>query len=169
MSAGISLVRFVSVIGIVLLVMSFLFPAAADVSGHVVPDTYEGKSFFATEDMYLWIESGDNVSLFSLYIFNSTITNQILESGSLEGFEPIFSLENITEYQGVVHFPHPGIYGYFLTHSYDEYVLIRGGMSARPRMVFIYLGLILISPMVVIFISRLFRKKGRILDRLLDK
>jgi len=169
MSAGISLVRFVSVVGIVLLVMSFLFPAGADVSVHIAPDTYEGESFFATEDMYLWIESGDTVSRFSLYIFNSTITNQILESGSLEGIEPIFSLENITEYQGVAHFPHSGIYGYFLTHSYNNTRFIRGVMSAQPRMVFIYLGLILISPMAVIFISRLFRKKGRILDRLLDK
>ncbi len=169
MKSIISLARLVSVVGVLLLVMSFLIPAHGEISGFVLPDTYEASCFFVTDDMNLWLESGDNVSLFSFFIVNSTDLNQILETGILEGIEPIFILENITEYQGVVHFPHPGIYGGVLSHPYNQPRIIRGGLSARPRMSFIYIGLILISPMAIIFIYQLFKKNGSILDRLFDR
>jgi hypothetical protein len=159
MGAIIQFTRLMSVVGVLLLVMSFLFPPNVDVGGFVVSDTYEVRCFFVTDDMNIWMESDDNATLFSLYIVNSTDLNQFLETGILEGIEPIFILENVTEYQGVVHFPHPGIYGWFLTHHYNDSRIIRGVMSARPRLSFIYIGLILVIPMAIIIIERLFRKK----------
>jgi hypothetical protein len=159
MSSIIPFARLVSVVGVVLLIMSFLLPAHGEISGFVLPDTYEASCFFVTDDMNLWLESGDNMSLFSFFIVNSTDMNQILETGILEGIDPIFNLENVTDYQGVVHFPHPGIYGGFLSHHYNQSRIIRGGLSASPRMSFIYIGLILVIPMAIIIIERLFRKK----------
>jgi hypothetical protein len=153
------LARLVSVVGATLLVMSLLFPPGTSVGGFVLPDTYEAQSFFVTDDMNLWMESGDNTSVFSLYIVNSTDMNQILETGTLESVEPIFVLENVTEYEGVVHFPHPGIYGWFISQPYNESRIIRGEMWAFPRLSFIYIGLLLVIPMAIIIIERLFRKK----------
>lgn len=45
---------------------------------------------------------------------------QVLESGIMDGFEPLFALENIDQYIGWVRFPEPGTDGLIATHSHSE-------------------------------------------------
>jgi hypothetical protein len=161
MSSIVQIARFLCVVGLVLLAVSSLFPEGVGLDGSVQPHTYEARCFFVTGDMNLWIQSGDETSLFSLYIVNSTDITHILETGTMEGIEPVFVLENATEYSGVVDFPQPGIYAWFLSTPYNDTLFIQGGMSSSLRMPFFLSGLVMISPMAIIFIDWLFRKRFR--------
>jgi hypothetical protein len=160
MSAITHLARLLAVVGAALLVMSFLFPAGIQMSGGLSPDiTYEAQYFLVTDDMYLHVSPKYGTNNFSLYVLSYEDMLQFLESGTLEGTNPLFVLENVSEYDGVVDFPSPGIYGSLITRPANTSVFVQGMMLAQPRLSFIITGLILISPMAIIIIYWLFREK----------
>jgi len=145
--------KFLFVIGITLLIMSVLYPAGINGGESVDPGNYEGEFFLVTDAVYLQTTSREGNYTFSLYILDSDDVVQVLESGTMNGIEPLYALEDIMEYEGWLQFPEPGIYGLIVTHSHNESVIVWVHGIAFPRFSLIYAGLVLSLPMLVIVIG----------------
>ena len=155
--------RLLFVIGISLVAMSFLFPAGISRETNIDPGHYEGNYFLVTDDIYFETRIIYGNGPFSIYFLESDDVIQVLESGTMIGIEPLFALEDIEEYEGWLHFPEPGTYGYVVTHSHSEriHVLISG--IALPRFSFIYPGIVLSLPFLIVTVFNIYQK--RILKR----
>jgi hypothetical protein len=152
-----SLARLLSIFGFALLILSVVTPAVAWPGAFMAPDVIEGECFLVTDDMYMDIRS-EGEKNFSCTLLGYEDITQFLESGSMEGLHPILHLENISEYEGAIHFPGPGVYGLFLYHTNNESIIIRCIMMGM-RMSFIYPGLVLVSPLVITLAWGLVQKK----------
>ena len=155
--------RLLGVAGITLLVLSFMFSPGVSMTAGLSPHTpYEAQFFLITDNMYIHVNTKYDYGNFSLYILSYENMLQFLESETLEGIDPLFTLENASEYEGMIYFPTQGVYGSFLTCPTNTTVIIQGMMIARPRLSFIFTGLVMISPMAIIIIYWLFTEKLKI-------
>ncbi len=142
------------VIGVSLVAMSFLFPAGISGGAHIEPGEYEGTFFLVTDDVYLWTTTRYGNGTFSLFFLESDDVIQVIESGTMIGIEPLFALEDIMDYQGWLHFPGPGTYGFVATPSNNETIIHWISGIALPRFSFIYAGIVLSVPMILIMIGK---------------
>lgn len=151
--------RLLFVIGISLVAMSFLFPAGISGETHIDPGHYEGNYFLVTDDIYFETRVIYGNGPFSIYFLESDDVIQVLEEGTMIGIEPLVALEDIEEYEGWLHFPEPGTYGFVATHSHNESIILRIWGIALPRFSFIYPGLVLSLPFVIVTVFNTYQKK----------
>jgi hypothetical protein len=151
--------RLLFVIGISLVAMSFLFPAGISRETRIDPGHYEGNYFLVTDDIYFETRIIYGNGPFSIYFLESDDVIQVLESGTMIGIEPLFALENIEEYEGWLHFPEPGTYGFVATHSNNESIRFRFSGVALPRFSFIYPGIVLSLPFVIVTVFNIYQKR----------
>ena len=151
--------RLLFVIGVSLLAMSILFPSGLSGGGRIEPGYYQGTFFLVTDDVYLWTTTREGNRTFSIYFLESDDMFQVLESGTMLGIEPLFAMEDIEEYEGWLDFPEPGTYGYVVTHSYNDSIIHRIWGIALPRFSFIYPGIVLALPFVIVTVFNIYQKK----------
>ena len=155
--------RLLFVIGVSLLAMSFLFPAGISGGARIDPGYYEGKYFLVTDDLFFETRIIYGNGPFSIFFLESDDVIQVLKSGTMIGIEPLFALEDIEEYEGWLHFPELGTYGYVATHSNNESIRLWISGIALPRFSFIYPGIVLSLPFVIFSVFNIYQK--RILKR----
>ncbi len=153
--------RLLFVIGVSLFAMSFLYPAGISGGTRIDPGYYEGTFFLVTDDLYFETRTRYGGRTFSIYFLESDDVIQVLESGTMIGIEPLFALEDIEEYEGWLHFPEPGTYGFVATHSHNESIIHWIWGIALPRFSFIYSGLVLSLPFVIVSIFNIYQKRTR--------
>ncbi len=151
--------RLLFVIGISLVAMSFLFPAGISGGARIESGNYEGNYFLVTDDIYFVTSTREGNSPFSIYFLESDDVIQVLESGTMIGIEPLFAMEDVEEYEGWLDFPEPGIYGFVATHSNNESITHRIWGIALPRFSFIYPGIVLALPFVIVSVFNIYQKR----------
>ncbi|MHA2045085.1 MAG: hypothetical protein ACW99G_09840 [Candidatus Thorarchaeota archaeon] len=157
--------RLLFVIGVSLLAMSFLFPAGISVGINIDPGHYEGTYFLVTDDIYFETTIRFGSGTFSIYFLESDDVIQVLESGTMIGIDPLFAMEDIEEYEGWLHFPESGTYGFVATHSHNDTIILRIWGIALPRFSFIYPGIVLSLPFVIVSVFNIYQKRRRTLKK----
>lgn len=152
--------RFFLVIGVSLVVMSLLFPGGVTMSELVEPGAFEGEYFLVTDDFYLHAHTDFGNYSFSFYLLDYEDVIQSLESGTVNGTNPLVAIENVEQYEGLVHCPRAGTYGILVTHPYNETLIIRFYTLTYPRFSLISLGLAIVAPMAVIQVGKLLLDRG---------
>jgi hypothetical protein len=152
--------RLALVIGVTLVVLSFLLPVGVAMSEYVDPGSYQGEYFFVEDDFDLYVHTDFGNYSFSFYVLNYEDLLASLDSGTVNGTHPLITVENVEEYRGVMHFPGPGTYGIVVTHPYDKSIIIRFSALAYPRFSLLSTGIVISVPMAVIQLGMLLSNKG---------
>lgn len=112
--------RSLYIVGITILLFSFRPVTLASVTNNIMAGEYYGLWLPITDNPFLQINtlhSNINVSAIpvSVYVLQYNDSIKALESGSLNKSAPVFKLENITYYSGLIELPSPGTYVLFVT------------------------------------------------------
>ncbi len=151
--------KFLFVVGLAIMLMSLLFPGGFGSASLLAPGNCGGEVFLVTDDVFIFTATREGNQTYSLFFLESDDVLQVLESGNMTGIEPLHALEDIMEYQGWIHFPKPGTYGLIATHSHNETIVVWVQGLAFPRFSFIFAGLILSLPMLLIAVGNFIRVK----------
>ena len=116
------------VIGLAVAGASFMSDSSSSLGTAIGYGEYGGKIFETLGDMYTTVFAGG--SSFSLYVLDHDDTLKALESASLENTTPLVELENITVYDGLIHFPSPGSYSLLVTPVYNETISVEIEISS---------------------------------------
>ena len=140
-------------IGVTFIALSFLL-LGGDIDGRLVDDgEWEIESFVVQESFYFWTNS-DNGEHYSLYILDYNDTLNVFEQGSLRTISPTLRLENITEWDGMVVIPSPGLYTILITQSNESQIRIHWMVSPPyPRPILWVPGVVMMSPGVLYLIG----------------
>ena len=140
------------IIGIALILVSFVGAVTYGQGSDVAYDDYDGVIVRTAGDILLDIES-TNQTAFSLFVLNFDDMIQMLQhDGSIEDYNPILMVENITSYHEVLTLKAPGWYAVLVTASKEGTSSIdltvtklkpSGGILV-PGIVCLALGLIII-------------------------
>lgn len=151
--------RLLLVLGVTFFIMSFHFPGGLNISEWIEPGNFEGEYFLVTEDLYLRAFTNSGNNSFSFYVLDYEDMILALEAGDINGTHPLLVFENVEEYAGLVHFPSVGTYGLFVTHPYNETLIVRFYAILIPRPSFLYLGIVLSLPFVIVTVFNIYQKK----------
>lgn len=116
------------VIGLAVAGASFMSDSSSGLGTAIDYGEYSGMTFETSGDMYMTIFAGG--SSFSLYVLDHNDTLRALESASLENTTPLVELENITVYDGLIHFPSSGSYSLLVTPFYNETISVEIEISS---------------------------------------
>jgi hypothetical protein len=158
--ATVTLSRLVLVVGVVVIVMSLVYPSGLSGGAWVEPGKWEGQYFLATDDFYLHAFTDHGNYTFSLYVLDHEGILSFLESGTVAGVEPLLAAENVQEYEGAVHFSGRGTYGIVVTHHYNESLRIVYYALVLPNLSLLTSGLLIAAPMAAIQLGILLWNRG---------
>lgn len=156
----IPLSKFLLVVGVTIAVMSFLFPEGVSIGLTVNPGKIEGTYFEVNDDLYLHAFSDLDNHSFSLYVLNHEDLIRTLETGDINDTHPVLAVENVTQYEGMVHFPSRGLYGILMTHSYNETIRLYCWAVSLPNRTVLSAGMAITTPMAVIQLGVLLVERG---------
>jgi len=83
-----------------------------------------------------------------------------LETGDINDTHPVLAVENVTQYEGMVHFPSRGLYGILMTHSYNETIRLYCWAVSLPNRTVLSAGMAITTPMAVIQLGVLLVERG---------
>lgn len=156
----VSLSRFLLVAGLAIAVMSLFFPGGVSIGLRVAPGEIEGRYFQVNDDLYLHALSELDNHSFSLYVLNHEDIILTLETGDINDTHPVLAIENVTQYEGMVHFPSRGLYGILMTHPYNKTILLYCWALTLPSRSILSAGMVIAVPMVAIQLGVLLVERG---------
>ncbi|MFO7835747.1 MAG: hypothetical protein R6V83_03760 [Candidatus Thorarchaeota archaeon] len=120
-SAAGRITKLVTMIGITFLLVSFIPSGSFGPGSFVDYGTYEGTVFGAVGNIHVNISTYNSSGL-QVYVLDYDDLTSALENGSLEGTDPLMSIEVLSNYSGIIEIPHPGLYAILFTPTYNETV-----------------------------------------------
>jgi hypothetical protein len=152
--------RFLLVAGVTIAVMSLFFPGGVSIGLNVSPGEIEGSYFQVNDDLYLHAFSELDNHSFSLYVLNHEDVILTLETGDINDTHPVLAIENVTQYEGMVHFPSRGLYGILMTHPYNETINLYCWALTLPSRSVLSAGMVIATPMAAIQLGVLLVERG---------
>jgi hypothetical protein len=152
--------RFLLVAGVAIAVMSLFFPGGVSIGLNVDPGEIEGTYFQVNDDLYLHAFSELDNHSFSLYVLNHEDLILTLETGDINDTHPVLAIENVTQYEGMVHFPSRGLYGIVMTHPYNETIHLYCWAVTLPSRSVLSAGIVIATPMATIQLGVLLVERG---------
>ncbi len=139
-------------IGIALLVSSFIPPPGGmGVQGSIDYGSYMIRMYGLRGDARVDIELYEGLGI-SFYVLTTEDALLMLEERSIANTTPCFSLENTTEYSGIISIPSIGIYAFVVTTYYNTTSHFYVGINnVYPQMWLLIPGVILVAIGFILF------------------
>lgn len=113
------LAQIIFVVGVTLMIVSFMAGTPSNAYGPVEPDVYDAYFYATTGNLHVTIASTDHRNL-SLYFMAYDEGLRALEEKSLDNVTVLLKQENINSYDGVLSIPQQGGYAILIASAHTD-------------------------------------------------